>query len=234
MPKINKSDIQAVRLGDEYVGAMMFGDREAHTTFTAQPFAAVGPHTVEVPEWASQITVAFSGGGGAGGNGSGTLGANGTGGRGGAVLVERFVVDPQFRELSLYIGGGGPRNDTKDRANGQSGASTQVTYNGVTRTAIGGLGGTGASVTGSQDGTTNSALFQSRDVIVGRMVESDLFAPGTPGVATPIGTNPPGGTPGKYGAGGGGGNGGAFGNWSPGGAGGNGYAVVYMIGRTLS
>lgn len=234
MPKINKSDIQVVRLGDGYAGAMMFGDREAYTTFSVQTITATGPHTIEVPEWASQITVAFSGGGGAGGNGSGTLGANGTGGRGGSVMIERFVVDPQVRELQIRIGGGGPRNDRNDRANGQAGANTQVTYNGVTRTATGGLGGTGASITGSQNGTTNSALFYSNHLIVGRMVESDLFEPGVPGVPQGIGSNPPGGTAGQYGGGGGGGNGGAFGNWSPGGAGGAGMAVVYMIGRTLS
>lgn len=234
MPKINQSDIQAVRLGDKHAGAMMFGDREAHTTFTTQTITATGPHTIEVPEWASQITVAFSGGGGAGGNGSGTLGANGTGGRGGTVAIEKFVVDPQVRELSVYIGGGGPRNANDERANGQGGASTTVTYNGVTRTASGGLGGTGASISGSQTGTANSALFYSYHVMLGRMVESDLFEPGIPGVPQPIGANPPGGTAGQYGGGGGGGNGGAFGNWSPGGAGGAGMAQVYMIGRTLS
>lgn len=234
MPKINKSDIRVVRLGDGYAGAMMFGDREAYTTFSVQTITATGPHTIAVPEWASQITVAFSGGGGAGGNGSGTLGANGTGGQGGVVAIERFVVDPQVRELTLAIGGGGPRNATGERANGIGGANTQVTYNGVTRTASGGLGGTGASVTGSQTGTVNSALFHSSQIIVGRMVESEIFQPGVPGVGTRIGSNPPGGTAGQYGGGGGGGNGGALGNWSPGGAGGNGYALVYMIGRTLS
>lgn len=234
MPKINKSDIQLVRLGDGYAGAMMFGDREAYTTYSVQTITTTGPHTIEVPEWVSQITVAFSGGGGAGGNGSGTLGANGTGGKGGSVMVERFVVDPQVRELMVYVGGGGPRNDRNDRANGNGGTSTEVTYNGVTRTATGGLGGTGASVTGSQYGTANSALFYSYHVVLDRMVESNVFAPGIPGVPKSIGSNPPGGTAGQYGAGGGGGNGGAFGNWSPGGAGGNGYALVYMIGRTLS
>lgn len=234
MPKINQSEIQAVRLGDEYVGAMMFGDREAYTTFSIQSFAEVGLHTIEVPEWASQITVGLSGGGGSGGNGSGTLGANGTGGQGGAVIIERFVVDPEVRELSLRLGGGGPQNTGKERANGISGANTTVTYNGVTRTASGGLGGTGASLTGSQTGTAKSAQFQSRDIIVGRMVDSDVFTPGTPGVGQPIGSNPPGGSPGKYGGGGGGGNGGAFGQWSPGGAGGDGCAAVWMIGRTLS
>lgn len=234
MPKINKSDIKAVFRDNNYVGAMMFGDREAYTTYSIQSFAAVGPHTIVVPEWASQITVAFSGGGGSGGNGSGTLGANGTGGQGGTVAIERFVVDPEVRELSLYLGGGGPQNTGKERANGISGANTTVTYNGVTRTAPGGLAGTGASLSGSQNGTTNSALFQSRDIIVGRMVDNAVFAPGTPGVGKPIGSNPPGGSPGKYGAGGGGGNGGAFGQWSPGGAGGDGCAAVWMIGRTLS
>lgn len=234
MPKINRSNIQAVRRGEKPVGAMMFGDREAHTTFSVQTITEVGPHTIEVPEWASQITVAFTGGGGAGGNGSGTLGASGTGGRGGTVAIEKFVVDPQVRELELRIGGGGPRNTNKERADGVSGASTTVTYNGVTRTANGGLGGTGASVTGSQNGTTNSVPFNSSHLIVDRMVESNLFRPGTPGVPQPIGSEPPGGTAGKYGGGGGGGNGGAFGNWSPGGAGGNGMARVWMIGRTLS
>lgn len=234
MPKINKSDIQAVFRGNKYVGAMMFGDREAYTTYSIQSFAAVGPHTIEVPEWASQITVAFSGGGGAGGNGDSSFGRNGTGGQGGSVMIERFVVDPQVRELELGIGGGGPRNDRNERANGQTGANTRVTYNGVTRTAAGGLGGTGASITGSQTGTANSALFYNNHLIVGRMVESDLFAPGTPGVPQGIGSNPPGGTAGKYGGGGGGGNGGAFGNWSPGGAGGDGCAAVWMIGRTLT
>ena len=233
MPKINKSKIQAVVRNNKYVGAMMIGDRDAHTTFSIQPFAAVGPHTVEVPYWASQITVAFSGGGGAGGNGAGGLGSGGTGGKGGAVGVARFVVDPQVRELLLYIGGGGPRNERDERANGINGASTDVTYNGVTRAAIGGLGGTGAVVSADQNGTANSALFHSSEIIVGRMSETNLFKPGVPGVGQPVGANPPGGTPGKYGAGGGGGNGGAFGQWSPGGAGGNGYAVVWMIGRTL-
>lgn len=234
MPKINKSDIQVVRLGDGYAGAMMFGDREAYTTFLVQEIATPGPHTISIPEWASQITVAFSGGGGAGGNGDSALGRNGTGGIGGSVMVERFVVDPQVRELLVYVGGGGPRNDKNNSANGVEGAGTEVTYNGVTRRANGGLGGTGASMTGSQNGTAKSALFDSSHVMVGRMVESNLFAPGIPGVPQSIGANPPGGTAGQYGAGGGAGNGGAFGNWSPGGAGGNGYALVYMIGRTLS
>lgn len=232
MPKINKSDIQAVVRNNKYVGAMMIGDRDAHTTFSVQPFAAVGPHTVEVPYWASQITVAFTGGGGSGGNGEGGAGRSGTGGKGGAVGIARFVVDPQVRELLLYIGGGGPRNSSKEGQHGINGASTDVTYNGVTRTAIGGLGGTGSVMSADKNGTANSALFHSREIIVGRMSETNIFKPGVPGVGQS--TSAGGGTPGQYGAGGGGGNGGAFGNWSPGGAGGNGYAVVWMIGRTLS
>lgn len=234
MPKINRDHILAVGVNDKPVGAMMFGAREAYTNFSVQPYDAVGPNTITVPDWASQITVAFTGGGGSGGNGEGALGRNGTGGRGGAVVIERFVVDPEVRELELRIGGGGPRNNSKDGANGIDGASTTVTYNGVTRTAPGGVGGTGGVASGSQDGAANSAQFQSRDIMVGRMVESDIFKPGVPGVPQPVGASPPGGTAGQYGAGGGGGNGGAFGNWSPGGAGGNGYALVWMIGRTLS
>lgn len=233
MPKINKSDIQAVFRDNKYVGAMMFGDREAYTTYSIQSFAAVGPHTIEVPEWASQITVAFSGGGGSGGNG-GTSGQNGTGGIGGAVIIEKFVVDPEVRELELYIGGGGPRNDSKEGLNGLNGASTTVTYNGVTRTAPGGLAGTGKAGGNNQTGSAKSALFYSNHLIVGRMVDNNVFSPGTPGVGQSIGANPPGGTAGRYGAGGGGGNGGWVGQWSPGGAGGNGVAAVWMIGRTLS
>ena len=230
MPKINKSDIQAVVRNNKYVGAMMIGDRDAHTTFSIQPFAAVGPHTVEVPYWASQITVAFSGGGGSGGNG-GTSGQNGTGGIGGAVIIERFVVDPEVRELSMYIGGGGPRNDSKEGLNGLNGANTTVTYNGVTRTAPGGLAGTGKAGGNNQTGSAKSALFYNTHVDLERMVESNVFKPGVPGVGQSIGAG--GGTAGQYGAGGGGGTGGWVGQWSPGGAGGNGMAVVYMIGRTL-
>lgn len=233
MPKINQHNIQAVLRGEDHVGAMMLGDREAYTSWAIQTFTTVGPHTITLPEWVSQITVAFSGGGGSGGNGN-TSGQNGSGGQGGAVVIERFVVDPQVRELSLYIGGGGPQNNSKDGRNGIDGANTTVTYNGVTRTAPGGLAGTGRAGGDNRTGSAKSALFQSRDIIVGRMRDSDIYKPGFPGVGQPIGSNPPGGTAGQYGAGGGGGNGGWIGQWSPGGAGGDGCASVWMIGRTLS
>ena len=68
MPKINRDHIMAVGLNDQLVGAMMHGDRDLYTSVTGQPYVNVGSHTIEVPYWASQITVAYTGGGGAGGD----------------------------------------------------------------------------------------------------------------------------------------------------------------------
>lgn len=198
--------------------------------------SATGAFSYTVPVGVSIVTLHLWGGGaGGGGATSGTPGGAPSGGGSGAYTTITLSVSPGD-VITGVVGAGGSSGTSG--ANGGAGTSTTVTYNGITYTSGGGLGGLSATAGVAQNsvagGTTTNGNAKSHigaPSVAGTFSYngSTAVALGGSGATAPgpgggyggnggVGNGNPGQSPGGGGAGGGG----TSGSVATGGAGANG------------
>lgn len=156
MPMINQADITDVRMGPIEAGALLAGDNLIWNRVEEWRKTTPGTLAMDIPEWASFMSIFISGGGASGGYRNSELPAQkGGGGGGGQIrLLTIDLTENPGRSASVNVGAGG-RPITSTSMYGNSGGATR--FNGwnaqSTWTANGGGPRTGeGEFDGTEDG----------------------------------------------------------------------------------
>lgn len=121
---------------------------------TIKEYEVAGTYLVNVPIWATKVSVTAAAGGGAGGYMSHDRG--GGGGGGAAVLNQEYTLPTTINKLTITIGAGGVYSKTTVATNGENTTITEINL-----TLIGGKGGNGA--TGGAAGGTGGGAGGNAD-----------------------------------------------------------------------
>lgn len=224
MPMINQADITDVRMGLIEAGALLAGDNLIWNRVEEWRKTTPGTLAVDVPEWASFMSIFISGGGASGGYRNSELREQkGGGGGGGQIrLLTIDLTENPGRRASVNVGAGG-RPITSVSNYGNSGGATR--FNGwnaqSTWTANGGAPRTGE---GEFDGTEDGwNWLPEREALYLNRAPGSRYRPQTAGRAHIM--NP---SSGEMGGGGGKLINNLGGRSS--GAGGDGFAIIHFFG----
>ena len=223
MPMINQADITDVRMGLIEAGALLAGDNLIWNRVEEWRKTTPGTLAVDVPEWASFMSILISGGGASGAYGTerSRYGFGG-GGHGQLRLLTVDLVSNPGRRASVNVGGGGSAR-TSPGGGGNSGGVTR--FNGwdaqSTWTASGGEPIRDASQTDGTDDGWNS--LPEREARYLNRAPGSRYRPQTAGSGHSL-------SPSSGSMGGGGGvlNSTLGGRSS--GAGGDGFAIIHFFG----
>lgn len=117
--------------------------------------------TFTIPSGKTMIKITAVGGGGSGGSNSNTS-QRGCGGGGGGGLAVKYLTVTPGQNLTYTVGAGGTAPSAGTNADGNTGGTTTVVYNGVNvAVATGGLGGGSSNAPGGSGGigTTGDLLL---------------------------------------------------------------------------
>ena len=154
MPVFTAMTPDSVHLGDKHIGALLAGDKLVYNRVEEWRKTTPGTLAMDIPEWASFMSIFISGGGASGGYEYTPHSLSGGGGGGGQLrLLTVDLGSNPGRRASVTVGAGGGAL-TSRRTYGNSGGSTR--FNGwnaqSTWTARGGEPRTGR---GQRDGTAD-------------------------------------------------------------------------------
>lgn len=224
MPVFTAMTPESVHLGDKHIGALLAGDKLVYNRVEEWRKTTPGTLAMDIPEWASFMSIFISGGGASGGYGVNQgFSANAGGGGGGQLrLLTIDLVSNPGRRASVTVGAGGGAV-TSATNGGRPGGFTR--FNGwnaqSTWTASGGEPRSGRGQTdGTDDGWDSLPERESRYL---NREPGARYRPQTAGRGHSL--NP---TSGEMGGGGGLLNGTIGGRSS--GAGGDGFAIIHFFG----
>lgn len=223
MPVITAMSPESVHLGDKHIGALLAGDKLVYNRVEEWRKTTPGTLGMDIPEWASFMSILISGGGASGGYDATSNWVGGGGGGGGQLrlLTVDLVENPGTR-ASVTVGSGG-RALTSRRASGNNGGWTR--FNGwnpqSTWTANGGTPiTTGNNRDGGDDGWNSLPENEARYL---NRAPGSRYRPQSGGSAGDLSAND-----GQMGGGGGMLRSTLGGRRS--GAGGDGFAIIHFFG----
>lgn len=223
MPVITAMSPESVHLGDKHIGALLAGDKLVYNRVEEWRKTTPGTLGMDIPEWASFMSILISGGGASGGYDATSNWVGGGGGGGGQLrlLTVDLVENPGTR-ASVTVGSGG-RALTSRRASGNNGGLTR--FNGwnpqSTWTANGGTPiTTGNNRDGGDDGWNSLPENEARYL---NRAPGSRYRPQSGGSAGDLSAND-----GQMGGGGGMLRSTLGGRRS--GAGGDGFAIIHFFG----
>lgn len=223
MPVFTAMTPDSVHLGDKHIGALLAGDKLVYNRVEEWRKTTPGTLGMDVPEWASFMSILISGGGASGAYGTerSRYGFGG-GGHGQLRLLTVDLVSNPGRRASVTVGAGGSAR-TSPGGGGNSGGVTR--FNGwdaqSTWTASGGEPIRDASQTGGTDDGWNS--LPEREARYLNRAPGSRYRPQTAGRGDSLSPSS-----GEMGGGGGVLNSTLGGRSS--GAGGDGFAIIHFFG----
>lgn len=220
--QITAMAMESVHLGDKHVGALLAGDKLVYNRVEEWRKTTPGNLSMDIPEWASFMSIFISGGGAGGGYGILSEWNPSYGGGAGQMKLETIdlVANPGRRATVTVGAGGAGRGYSNTDGGGSNGASTRFSgwnarstwtaSGGSTRNNAAGEGGGWSSL------SENYARWLNR-------------APGSR-YHPQVGGNAHDRNPGNGRMGGGGGQKTSFAGTATGGRGGDGFAIIHFFG----